>query len=278
MSDSRSHESVFSSDELYRIVAETFVAAVDHHPQLGSSNDRAAKLLSDPQANFPLLVLTDSQTAGRGRGCNVWWSSDGALTFSLALATDVANLPAQRWPQVSLTAGLAVCEALEQILTRGVPAQSASNLPKTQLKWPNDVYLTGQKICGILVEAPPTAPGKLIVGIGINVNNSVEGAPAEVQQLATSLVDLTGQSYRLADVLIEVLKQLALRLEPDHLWSAEVLDGWRSRCFLSDKRIEIDNGTRKALGICRGIDESGALLLEAGGQVEKHLAGTIMLV
>ena len=268
----------FSPDDLEHIVAETFVACIDYHQEIGSTNDRALGLAREADAQFPLLVLADSQTAGRGRGSNQWWSNTGALTFSVMLATEVAGLPTERWPQVSLTVGLAVCEALEEMLARGVPPTSLPTLPAVQLKWPNDVYIEGRKICGILVETSREHRGRLLLGIGININNSVDDAPADLQNTATALCDLTGRSFTLTDVLTQVLKQLVIRLHPDDFWNAEIREGWRDRCFLTGKKIQVDLGVRQAEGVCRGIDDDGALLLEVGNEVERHYAGVVTLL
>lgn len=274
---SRAPENRFSPTDLERLTNDTFLREVDFHEELGSTNDRAMQLAGRADDYFPLLVLTESQSAGRGRGKNTWWSHDGSLTFSVMLATSRAQLPTERWPQVSLTVGLAVCEALESILARGVPIISHATLPAVQLKWPNDVYIEGRKICGVLIEAPPNCPGKLLIGIGINVNNSIGEAPEVVQASATALIDLTGRNDTLCDVLIEVLKRLDARLMPNDFWNDEVRAGWRKRCYLTGKRILIDNAARQSSGICQGIDDSGALLVEVDGHVEKHLAGTITL-
>jgi len=265
----------FSPTDLERIVSETFVAQVDYHETVGSTNDRALEFSHAAEDQFPLLVLAESQTAGRGRGANQWWSSCGALTFSVLLATEAAGLPTERWPQVSLTVGLAVCEALEELLARGVPTTSLAVLPMVSLKWPNDVYIEGRKICGVLVEAPPDRQGRLLLGIGVNVNNSVNNAPDELQSTATALCDLTGRHVALTDVLIEVLKRLAERLQPSDLWNAQVREGWRRRCFLTGQKIRVDLGVRQSEGVCRGIDDDGALLLDAEGQVERHFAGVV---
>jgi len=265
----------FSPNDLKQIVAETFIAYIDYHKKIGSTNDRALELARRSDDRFPLLVLTDSQTAGRGRGTHQWWSSHGALTFSVVLATETSELPTERWPLVSLTLGLAVCEALEELLARGVPTTSLAVLPAVRLKWPNDVYIEGRKICGILVEVPRNCQGRLLLGIGINVNNSVENAPTDLSNSATSLFDLTGRDVALPDVLIEVLKQLAERLRPAELWNSQVREGWRKRCLLTGQRIQVDQGVRQSSGLCRGIDDDGALLIEVAGEVERHFAGVI---
>ncbi len=268
----------FSPTDLEQIVGDTFIAHVDYHQEIGSTNDRALEMAHHAEEQFPLLVLAESQTAGRGRGTNLWWSNSGALTFSVLLATDAAGLPTERWPQVSLTVGLAVCEALEEMLARDVPTTSFATLPAVSLKWPNDVYIEGRKICGVLVEAPRGRQGRLLLGIGINVNNSVDNAPAELQSTATALCDLTGRQVALTDVLIEVLKRLAVRLQPSDLWNAQVREGWRRRCFLTGQKIRIDLGVRQSEGVCRGIDAEGALLLEVEGQVERQFAGVVTIL
>lgn len=265
----------FPHADLQRITAETFVEHLDFLPEIGSTNDRAMELADREDNEFPLLVLTELQTAGRGRGTNRWWSGAGALTFSVLLATEPAQLPPQRWPLVSLTVGYAVCKALEELLARGVPRTELPTLPQVRLKWPNDVYIEGRKICGILVEVPRDRPGRLLCGVGVNVNNSTAEAPTELQSLATSLHDLTGRQFNLTDVLIEILQRLAVRLEPDDLWNAQIRDGWRQRCLLTGQTIQIDLGVRQTVGVCQGIDDLGALLLDVEGKVERHFAGVV---
>src|SRR5207247_1705002 len=127
--------------------------------------------------------LTERQTAGRGRGSNRWWTADGALTFSLVLEAPPDRLPPSRWPQVALVAGIAVCEALQ------TPAPRAA----LRVKWPNDVYLADGKICGILSESIPGWRDRLVVGIGVNVNNRVKSGPkSNVQSPKSYIADDLG--------------------------------------------------------------------------------------
>ena len=158
----------FTTGDLERIVAETFVDRVDYHEETDSTNSRAAQLAAGVVDDRScVLVLADHQTAGRGRGTNRWWSTRGGLTFSVLLRPDAIALPTARWPQISLTAGLAVCEAIESVEPELAP----------QLKWPNDVYLRGRKLSGILVEATDGKQRNVVLGIGLNVHNSAESAP-----------------------------------------------------------------------------------------------------
>jgi len=265
--------SQFSPSNLERIQTETFIQQVDFHPEIGSTNDRALELASWPDERLPALVLAESQTAGRGRGANRWWASRGALTFSIVLDTQAMQLPTARWPQVALTAGLAVCEVLEELLSDEKPDEKIA----VALKWPNDVYVEGRKICGILVEGPGATPGRLLLGIGINVNNSVTEAPAELSEKATAVCDLLGHQVPLTDVLVQVLRKLAQRLAPAEFWNTQAREAWRRRCLLTGRRVKLDQGSLQRTGECQGVDDEGALLLKTDGKTERYWSGVITL-
>lgn len=249
-----------------RIIAETFVKQVEFHAEIGSTNDRALDLaVAEVGSTTPLLIWALQQNAGRGRGANRWWASEGALTFSLLLDTAELGLPQERWPQVSLTTGLAVCAALQDLL----PQVDIS------LKWPNDVFLDGRKICGILVEIPPRQSGKLVVGIGININNSVRNAPAEVAAKATAVCDVSDRTWDLPLVLIQVLSHLG-----DHLRRLSENDSalsirWDELCFLRGRTVQHLVGDRLTLGVCQGVDRQGALLLRTETELVRVLGGVI---
>jgi BirA family biotin operon repressor/biotin-[acetyl-CoA-carboxylase] ligase len=175
-------------------------------------------------------------------------------------------LPIERWPQLALAAGGAVCQAIE----RAIPDVDA------RVKWPNDVYLTGKKTAGILVEVPSDAAGRLLVGIGINVNNSLAVAPAELAQTATSMTDVAHQTFDLTEVLLAALASFAE-------WRNKLLNDtpaffeqWRTRCLLTDKKVCVRDGSRQITGVCRGIDDSGRLRLATQAGLERLLSGTVV--
>jgi len=256
---------VFASTDLEHILATGLIAGYEFHSEIGSTSDRAAELVNQPRLACPFLVLAERQTAGRGRGSNWWWSTPGGLTFSLVLDARQCGLAVERWPLVALATGLAVCDAIE----RQLPAVAV------RLKWPNDVYVAGRKACGILVEAPGVSPARLIVGIGINVNNAFTAAPPELQQLGTALIDVTGRTCELPTVLLAVLERLNFELSALRDDQRDVLGRWRSRCLLTGKRVELSLGTGRVVGICHGIDDEGRLLLLTERGVEAHRSGTI---
>ena len=254
--------------ELERLRASGLVRFVEHHGEIGSTNDRALHLAAQPETELPLLVLADRQTAGRGRGANRWWAVEGSITFSLAVESTAANIPARRWPQLSLTTGLAVCEALEE-LTGSADAQ---------VKWPNDVYLLGRKVCGILIETPPIRD-RLVIGVGLNVNNSFRTAPADLQMMASSLVDYDGRPRDLTAVLLKMLERIEAcwHTLADRGFDA-LIDRWRNRSYLTGQTVTLNSGPQTITGRCVGIDGDGALLLQTESDLRRCHAGTILRV
>ena len=242
--------------DLTRIVAETMVRTVDFHNEIRSTNTHALETVAEYR-DFPVLVLAECQTAGRGRGAHSWWAGTGALTFSLVLDAAPWKLPAERWPQVSLATGLAVAEAVAQFLP----------VADVRLKWPNDLFIHGRKACGILVETSSAAPGILVVGIGLIVNNSLRAAPAELQTIATSLVDLAGQPLDRDAALIAVLQRLAQILPLVAVGDSQIAERWRELCYLHGRTVQIqtnptDPGSPRVIGVCHGIDDDGGLVVQ----------------
>ena len=259
---------VFTDADLERIVQETPIEGLEYRKDVASTNDLALELGDQAGAPLPLLVLAESQTAGRGRRTNQWWSSAGALTFSLVVNAEQMHLPPELWPQVSLTAGLAVCEALEEKL----PGQSG------QLKWPNDVFVQGKKICGILVETPGLRQGQLVIGIGVNVNNSAVDAPSELKDSVIAMCDVAGEQFSLAEILVRVVGHLVDRLDWVGKRDEDLRRFWRNRCRLTNRRVHVETDGESLEGDCKGIDDDGALVVEYAGRIQKCLAGTVTLL
>ena len=214
-----------------------------HHRRTDSTNERARELAA---AGSPhgTVVTAGEQTAGRGRQGRTWVAPPGsAVLMSVVLRRFDPMLP--------LAAAVALCEALP------VPAG---------VKWPNDIWIDGRKVAGILVEGRPAA-GWAVLGIGINV--SVAEFPEELRDTATSL-RLSGSSIGSEEVLDLVLAALDRWLERP---AAEVLAAWRPRDALRGSEVRWAEGSGRAAG----IDEAGALLVETSsgrvtlGAGEVHL-------
>ena len=267
-----SEQPLLSAAQQNDLLRDTFVEQVDQHFELPSTSDRALELALRNKGSRPLLVLTRRQLSGRGRNTNRWWAADGALTFSLLLGTDSFRLPTSRLSQVSLSVGLAVCETL---------ANLRSNW-QAGLKWPNDVHLNRRKVCGILVEVAPQRPPSdgnpvMVIGIGINVNNSLESGPLELRQTATAMTDEAGQRFDLVDVLTRVLQQLADELSQLSERQGPPTERWQNYCVLTGRQVRIANGLNVTAGVCLGIDGDGGLLVRDSHTTFTCYSGTVSL-
>jgi BirA family biotin operon repressor/biotin-[acetyl-CoA-carboxylase] ligase len=267
--------------DLERLRAIGWLREVDHHAELESTNDLAIARVRRGDIRAPALVIADAQTAGRGRGANRWWSGEGGLTFSLVFSADgpagprasgSQRLDPQAWPRLALTAATAVATVLEQ----HTPGHAFG------VRWPNDVFTDDRKISGILVEAPApssTTSGDvakhLVVGIGLNVNNSIAAAPDDVKARATSMIDMTGAPHNVTDVLVDLMSQINSRLtrlaDDDVSLSAE----WQAMCLLRGRTVTLSAGKRQVRGTCHGIQTDGSLAIEAQGRVESFYGGVL---
>ncbi len=241
---------------LDQISQGTFIRDLEFHAVLDSTNRRGMELAAVGVTETPLMILAQRQTAGRGRGSNQWWSKDGALTFSLVLEASSCGLSPAALPQLSLLVGIAVGNALAKL----APGTAVG------LKWPNDVFLGRRKVCGILIES---VANYVVVGIGINVNNSFRDAPAELQEIGVACCDAVGKELDLQQVLVAVLRAIPESIESH---TNELSGAWRRRCILTGRTVAVSAGTNTTVGVCQGIDDQGALLLLHHGPLHPRAA------
>jgi BirA family transcriptional regulator, biotin operon repressor / biotin---[acetyl-CoA-carboxylase] ligase len=153
--------------------------------------------LLGPDEDEGATVAADLQTHGRGRLGRTWETPPGrALLFSVLLHP---RPPMAIWPELSLVAGDAVAAALGSAI--GVAAE---------LSHPNDVLIAGQKAAGILAEA---SAGRVVLGIGVNVDQTAEELPAETPKPTTSLRVETGREWPRAPLLAAILLELERRYD-----------------------------------------------------------------
>lgn len=216
---------------------------------LASTNDEARRL-AELGAADGLVVLTDRQSAGRGRRGADWFAAAGeSLAFSIVVRP---TEPKALWPRLALAAGLAVAEAVEACAT------------KVGIKWPNDVWIGHRKVAGILVEA---GADFAVVGIGINVN-SCEFPPA-LTELATSLQLASGQAQDRAHVLTSVLGRFGWRRQQLAAGFGELLDAVRLRCVLSGHAVSLITASGARHGTIEGLGPGGELLLRTPAGLER---------
>lgn len=222
----------------------------------GSTNTELVARATGPDAaDWPdgSVVLTDTQTSGRGRLGRVWTAPPGT-SLAVSVLLRPARIPADRLGWLSLAAGAAMAAALRR---HGAPGAG--------VKWPNDVLIGGRKVCGILAEALPDGSG-VVVGSGLN--HRIEAADLPVPT-ATSLaiegaetdVDLIAADYvaRLR-TLVDDLDEAAGDAERSGLARvvADLCDTIGVRV-----RVELPDGTTR-IGVARRIDEQGRLVVRQG--------------
>jgi BirA family biotin operon repressor/biotin-[acetyl-CoA-carboxylase] ligase len=230
--------------------ADGFV--VEILPETPSTN---AVVAERARAGAPegLVVVTEHQTAGRGRLDRTWQTPlHSALTFSVLLRPPVDAVPPQRWPWLPLLTGLAVTSVLrEDGYAAGV-------------KWPNDVLVAGEhgerKVCGILVERVETPAGPAaVVGIGLNTSLAPDELPVPT---ATSLAIESGGPVDRSELLVALLRGLLRRYarwvaDPDELRPAYAA---ASVTLGREVRAELPDG-QHLLGTATAIDETGRLVI-----------------
>ena len=231
-----------------------------------STNTLDLRWCNTPAAEeLPALVLAERQTSGRGRGENRWWSGTGAILGSLIVEPRAFGIPKERWPTLSLSVGSAIAAALETLVPLG----------QVRLKWPNDVFADGRKAAGVLIEIPPEAPQRMVIGIGINLNNRLDDAPPDLRARAVALCELSGRAFDRETVLAGVVRQLLTDFELLGRGDPQLRDRWRRQCLLTGRSIVIADNGRTTAGTCLGIDDDGALRVQTDRAIERHFSGHV---
>lgn len=245
-----------------------FGRTVRGYASTSSTNIRASEWAAEG-AKEGSLVLAEYQTAGRGRLQRTWDARSGQnLMFSLILRP---TLPAEQFGLITLTSSLAVATAIN---TMCAPIQA-------QIKWPNDVLLSGQKCCGILLEATQLAQQTheaVILGIGLNVNQDT--FPDELTSQATSLLLETGRYTSRAPLLARILfhlENLYLSLSRDG--GATVRSAYKKHVMGLGERITLRQTLREqtVTGYFEDLSDTGALLLRTRSGLQTFHAGEVTL-
>ncbi len=140
----------------------------------------------------------------------------------------------------------------------------------------NDVLLSNRKVCGILVEQHSLEERQaVIIGIGVNVNNSLRDAPPEVSQRAVSLFDLEGHSLDLNAVLILILQSLSLRIRQLTIQPRLALAETNRYNMLTGRVVTLQIGETSITGVCVGVDDEGRLVLQSESELHRCSSGIV---
>ena len=265
MADNTSQTNSIGPADLETLLQDTFLANVIHFRETDSTNTRAIELLASSESvATPCLVYAESQSAGRGRGANQWWSASGSLTFSLIVDFKQTALSAAQIPLLPLLTGMAILKTGQSLLPDGT----------FQLKWPNDVFLADRKLAGVLIEVPSQSSGHAVIGVGLNVNNSFAGAPEQLLTIGTSLADQSRTEYRRIEVLRMLMREFDSLLD-SFAAGTGLIDQWPAYCLLTGKQITLRTGATSVTGRCQGVDINGALLLKTEAGLQRFFGGVV---
>lgn len=216
-----------------------------------------------------LVVVAEHQTSGRGRLDRAWVTPPrAALTFSILLTPD--RVPSARWPWLPLLVGIAVAEGVRRVAE-----------VDCELKWPNDILVSDQKVAGILVERVERMRGDAaVVGVGLNVSTTRDELPVDT---ATSLALQHALTLDRSVILREVLRSIEVLFVQ---WQADRGDPSRGlrasyvrRCATLGRQVRVDLPTgEQVLGEATGIDPDGRLEVRTESGMRVLGAGEVIHV
>ncbi|MEC8924344.1 MAG: bifunctional biotin--[acetyl-CoA-carboxylase] ligase/biotin operon repressor BirA [Pseudomonadota bacterium] len=232
---------------------------------VGSTNDDLKQLSDTQQLPQGYAILAEAQTQGRGRRGKQWISPFGTnLYISLYWRLEEGL---GRAMGLSLAVGLAIARVLREQL----------NIKNVSVKWPNDVYIENKKVAGILIDIDSLEDGsaRCVIGVGINLTLP-DTAAQSIDQAWTDVnshLALPLQRNRFAGRLHQYLVRTLTDYENSGFGQFATL--WREYDKFDTKPVRLLLGERKVDGLCRGVDETGALLVEVDGSVKRFFGGEI---
>ncbi len=229
------------------------------YDEIDSTSTLARQLVNDGEKNL-LIITSDKQTGGRGRNGKSFYSlNDGSVYMSVALHP---NLEFADAVGITTAAAVAVSRAIESVTGR-----------VTDIKWVNDLYNCGKKVCGILCEAVASKGivSSVIVGVGINLAEC--SFPDELKNIAGTL----GCDSSLRAQLIAAVADELFSLDFGKL-SDEILDEYRRKSIVIGKKIDYYINGKKNTASAVGIDANGGLIIEiSDGSTDVLRSGEISL-
>ncbi len=226
--------------DIDQIVASTNGRKIHYFDSVDSTN---TWLLKHGQCGD--ICISDTQTSGRGRRGNAWVSPSGNIHFSICGCFE-KNLA--HWSLLGLVIGVAIAEALSDI-----------GLTNHGVKWPNDIFWEQKKMGGILLETIDQS-GKVVIGIGININLP-DNANKMIGQPSTSLEEAMGHKETSRNQLVVYLiNRLQKKLNEFKCLNFEqFIKSWQTWDILQGKHINFNHQGLKVSGEVMGIDKMGRL-------------------
>lgn len=239
---------ILTEESIRSFLTGSLISEVHALKTVDSTNNEA-KRWAQQGAPHGSLFVADEQTGGKGRLGRVWKSPAGTgLWFSVLLRPKAVP---EQVTGLTLTAGLSVAKAIQKLTGC-----------KAQIKWPNDVVIGSQKVCGILTEmaAEMESVEYVIPGIGVNVNT--ESFPEEIAFKATSLYLSTGKKWSRAELLGAILQEMECLLDRQEQGGVQaILEEYRENCVTIGRKVSTQRGNIRLSGIAEDVTEGGELVV-----------------
>jgi len=229
------------------------------HPVLESTNT-TAKEMAGSGAEHGTIIIAEHQTAGRGRlGRSFHSPAAHGIYISFILSTGRLGLSTPTL--VTAFAGVAVCEAIESVCAKS-----------PRIKWVNDVFLDGKKICGILTEA---VAGSVVVGIGVNFSTPEADFPVELRQAAGAIFPGGRPPVSRNQLTSELITRI---LAPTPCSQAALLKKYRQRLWVLGKNVLVTGSGQPYEATALDVDDAGRLVVrKVTGEVIALSTGEISI-
>ncbi|MBM9614273.1 biotin--[acetyl-CoA-carboxylase] ligase [Desulfobulbus rhabdoformis] len=231
------------------------------------STNRVAKERAAEGAEEQTVIWALQQQSGQGQYGRVFASPLGGLYFSLILRP---QLPFEALPLITLATGLACRDVLSEVCS-----------VHAQIKWPNDLYVDGKKVGGILCENSIDArqgecTATVIIGVGLNINSQVTDFPRELHSIVTTVLDATGRKVELEALLEQLIKKIGTFVDELAINRDSLLDRWQNYDYLLNRSLRYINGEQIILGTGRGLAPDGRYrIVDASGAPHAIIGGQL---
>lgn len=231
------------------------------------STNKTAKEMAVAGAEHGTVIISDCQTMGRGRNSRHFFSPSGGLYMSIVLRPEILHF--ENPTAVTAFAAVAVCEAIESI---------SKKAPK--IKWVNDIFMDGKKVCGILTEAVTDFESGgldwVVLGIGINVSVRTEDFPGDLQSIATSIYPdekMPGVRNKLSAEIINRI--LGFESSPRE---TEIFEKYKKRLMMLGKEITVIQNQMEFKATAMDVDSAGHLIVKReNGEIITLFSGEIRI-
>ncbi|MBR4720639.1 MAG: biotin--[Clostridia bacterium] len=236
----------------YEKIKNAVLGSFFYYDEIESTNTEA---LNSENAPDKSLFLAKNQTHGKGRKGRCWEASRGGIYMTVLvkpkeITEDISAL--------TLAVGLAVSRVI----------------PKSQIKWPNDVILGDKKVAGILLETKITGKtGVIAIGVGINANNT--SFSEELSEKATSIRLFSGEKQNETELVLKVYNEILKVLDEFSQGFGKIREEYIKKCIILNREITVVENSKNRKMYAVGIGEKGELLAECDGEIERITFGEV---